>query len=127
MLTELNSPYARHTDVRGLPVPLWRFGVSLLFFALLLGGGNCQEELDLTIANVVLVLGWRCCAGVICFCQRRDKGEWEWMSAKKQEREDLSQSGTPLRPARTQWHCKDYYCSGQGPYIYGLCVCVHSA
>ena len=45
------------------------------------------------------------------------------MSAKKQEREDLSQSGTPLRPARTQWHCTDYYCSGQGPpYIYGLCA-----
>ena len=62
MLTGLNSAYARRTDVRGLPVPLWRFGVSLLFFALLLGGANCQEELDLTIANVALVLGRRCCA-----------------------------------------------------------------
>ena len=47
MLTGLNSPYARHTGVRGLPVPLWRFGVSLLF-VVVVGGrfiGLTQEEL----------------------------------------------------------------------------------
>ena len=38
-MTGLNSPYARHTGVRGLPVPLWRFGVSLLFFAVVGGRG----------------------------------------------------------------------------------------
>ena len=37
MLTGLNNPYARHTGVRGLPVPLWRFGVSLLFAVVVVG------------------------------------------------------------------------------------------
>ena len=37
MLTGLNSPYARHTGVRGLPVPLWRFGGSLLFAVVVVG------------------------------------------------------------------------------------------
>ena len=37
VLAGLNSPYARHTGVRGLPVPLWRFGISLLFAVVVCG------------------------------------------------------------------------------------------
>ena len=55
MLTGLNNPYARHTGVRGLPVPLWRFGVSLLF-AVVVVGGRFIRKFFLTIANVALVL-----------------------------------------------------------------------
>ena len=56
MLTGLNSAYARRTDVRGLPVPLWRFGVSLLFFAMVVGGRFIRAFFFLTTANVARVL-----------------------------------------------------------------------
>ena len=55
MLTGLNSPYARHTGVRGLPVPLWRFGISLLF-GVVVGGRFIRAFFFLTTANVARVL-----------------------------------------------------------------------
>ena len=54
MLTGLNSPYAHHTGVRGLPVPLWRFGISLLFGVVV--GGRFIRAFFLTIANAALIL-----------------------------------------------------------------------